>query len=163
IASASEDKTIRLWDPMSPASEPTVLHGHQGGVQCVAYSSCGKFLASGGDDNKARVWNASSGNLLAVIGDVFGGISSIVWRRSELGFVIGCKDGSIRAWKLWLVGDEAQVQLEWGTGFGHLVATNACIDGAIGLSKVAFDLLKQRGGIGEMAVQSDVLLGRVEE
>ncbi|KAF9911816.1 WD_REPEATS_REGION domain-containing protein [Linnemannia zychae] len=164
IASASEDKTIRLWDTTGTTSEPKVLHGHQGGVQCVAYSSCGMFLASGGDDNKARVWNASSGSLLTVIGDVFGGISSIVWRKDELRFVIGCKDGSIRAWRLFILPNKtAKVQLEWGTGFGHLVATDACIDGVIGLSKVSFDLLKQRGAIEKIAIQSDTMMGGVEE
>ncbi|KAF9548752.1 hypothetical protein EC957_005686 [Mortierella hygrophila] len=149
IASASDDKSIRLWDIERGGSEPTVLLGHQAGVQCVAYSTCGQYLASGSDDNSVIVWNVSSGNRMAVIGDVFGGISSIVWKQGGLGLIVGCKDGSVRAWVLLVEEDRAQVRLEWGTGLGYLVATGARIGGALKLGSVAFELLKQRYAVEE--------------
>lgn len=166
IASASNDKSIRLWNLESDIeSGPIVLLGHQAGLQCVAYSTCGQYLASGSDDNSVIVWRVSSGSKLEIIGDVFGGISSIVWKQDVLELIAGCKDGSVRAWRVLVEGEEdnAQVQLDWGTGFGHLVATNACIDGTVGLSSVAFKLLKQLGAIGEMSREGDEALNEVEE
>ncbi|KAF9141878.1 hypothetical protein BGX30_003881 [Mortierella sp. GBA39] len=151
IASASGDKSIRIWSIERGGSEPTVLLGHQAGVQCVAYSTCGQYLASGSDDNSVIVWSVSSGSIMTVIGDVFGGISSIVWKQGGLELIVGCKDGSVRAWRLLVEEDRAQVQLEWGTGFGYLVATDARIDEALKLGSVAFELLKQRGAVGEMS------------
>jgi WD40 repeat protein len=154
MASASDDKSIRLWNLASDVeSGPTVLLGHQAGLQCVSYSTCGQYLASGSDDNSVIVWSVSSGSKLEVVGDVFGGISSVVWKQDVLELIVGCKDGSIRAWRLLVEGEEdsAQVQLVWGTGFGNLVATKACIDGVVGLSSVAFKLLKQLGAAAEMS------------
>ncbi|KAF9117723.1 hypothetical protein BGW39_001856, partial [Mortierella sp. 14UC] len=163
IASASEDKTIRLWSTTSSVSEPIVLTRHRGEVQCVAYSPCGGLIASGSEDNTVIVWDASSGTLLEVIGDVFGGISSVVWKPDVLDFFVGCKDGSIRAWMLLGEGDKAQVQLKWGTGFGHLVASKARIAGVEGLSNVARALLIQRGADEELFTQCSESMSEVEE
>ncbi|KAG0067555.1 U3 small nucleolar RNA-associated protein 13 [Linnemannia elongata] len=149
IASASEDKSIRLWNIEGSGSESTVLLGHRAGVQCVAYSTCGTCLASGSDDSSVIVWSVLTNCKMTIIGDVFGGISSIVWKQG--GLIVGCKDGSVRAWRLLVEEDRAQVRLEWGTGFGYLVATDAHIGGALKLGSVAFELLKQRGAVGEMS------------
>ncbi|KAG9064798.1 hypothetical protein KI688_003057 [Linnemannia hyalina] len=151
IASASGDKSILLWNIEGGGLKQTVLLGHKAGVQCVAYSACGQYLASGSEDNSVIVWSVSSGSIMTVIGDVFGGISSIVWKQGGLELIVGCKDGSVRAWRMLVEEDRAQVQLEWGTGFGYLVATDACIDGVLKLGNVAFKLLKQRCAVGEMS------------
>ncbi|KAF9297290.1 hypothetical protein BGZ88_010473, partial [Linnemannia elongata] len=150
IASASEDKSIRLWNIERGGPEPTVLLGHQAGVQCVAYSTCGQYLASGSDDNSFIVWSISSGSVMKVIADFFGGVSSIVWKQGGLELIVGCKDSSVRAWRLLVEEDMAQVRLKWSTGLRYLVATDARIDGA-SLNIVAFKLLKKRGAVGEMS------------
>jgi WD40 repeat protein len=55
LASASTDKSIKLWDP-SDATELSSLTGHEGGVNTIQFSPDGSLLASGSDDNSVIIW-----------------------------------------------------------------------------------------------------------
>ena len=57
LASASWDKTIRLWDPARPQAEPVVLRGHADGVTAVAFAPDGRTLASASGDKTIRLWD----------------------------------------------------------------------------------------------------------
>ncbi|KAI0124172.1 hypothetical protein BJ170DRAFT_673988 [Xylariales sp. AK1849] len=60
IASASDDRTIRLWDAATGAHQQT-LTGHKGFVSAVAFSPDGKTIASASDDRTIRLWDAATG------------------------------------------------------------------------------------------------------
>jgi WD40 repeat protein len=79
VASASYDKTVRIWDSAT-GKQLEALKGHDGFVNVVAYSPDGKSLASMSNDKTVRLWNGDNGRSLRVIqthqGDVYSGAFS---------------------------------------------------------------------------------------
>ncbi|MBI1314465.1 hypothetical protein GC176_24495 [bacterium] len=64
IATASSDKTVRVWDRTS--GESTVLRGHSSDVYRCSFSPDGKRLASASQDGTVRVWNLETGEARVV-------------------------------------------------------------------------------------------------
>lgn len=60
LASASFDRTIRIWD--AKGNQKAVLYGgHRDRIRVLAYRPDGQQLISGGDDCAARVWDMRTG------------------------------------------------------------------------------------------------------
>ncbi|CAO3567947.1 unnamed protein product [Mortierella alpina] len=146
LVTGGYDATVRTCDAFTGKSIGVPLRVHTKVVAAIAFSLCGRLLASSSWDHTLRLWRNW-------------GTKCIVWMKErpewenneKQGFIIGCKDGSIRAWRLSMKEDKAQVKLEWGTGFGNLVATKTRIDGVVGLSSIVRKLLMQRGAVEEQA------------
>ncbi len=64
LVSASEDSTLRLWDPNTGA-EIRTLRGHTNIVTALAVNADGTEIASASLDHTLRVWNAATGETLA--------------------------------------------------------------------------------------------------
>jgi WD40 repeat protein len=64
IVSASDDKTMRMWNT-TDWSYMFTLRGHAGGVLAVDWSPDGRRFVSGSRDYKMALWNASDGKQIA--------------------------------------------------------------------------------------------------
>ncbi|TDV35443.1 PD40 domain-containing protein [Actinophytocola oryzae] len=66
IATASVDRTARIWDAATGAVLRT-LTGHAGAVNGVQFSPDGRLLATAGHDQTVKLWNPVTGALLATL------------------------------------------------------------------------------------------------
>ena len=57
LATASDDRSIKLWDPAT-GDDVFTLRGHTSGVVSLAISGDGKLIVSGSIDCTARVWSS---------------------------------------------------------------------------------------------------------
>ncbi len=73
IVSASDDKTVRLWD--RNGNQLAVCRGHEDGVTCVCVTKDGRIV-SGSKDKTVRVWDRQ-GNQLAVYNGHTEGVNSV--------------------------------------------------------------------------------------
>lgn len=66
VATASFDKTVKVWD--LPATTPTfTVKDHTDAVLAVAFSPDGKTLVSGGRDHSVKLFDASTGKSLRTL------------------------------------------------------------------------------------------------
>jgi U3 small nucleolar RNA-associated protein 13 len=66
IASASQDKTIKIWNSQDLMLNQT-LAGHKKGVWDCAFSPVDKMLVSASGDKTVKVWNLATGACLATL------------------------------------------------------------------------------------------------
>ncbi|AVH63490.1 nSTAND1 domain-containing NTPase [Nostoc sp. 'Peltigera membranacea cyanobiont' N6] len=76
LASASSDKTVKLWDRDSGQVIKT-LKGHTGIVHSVSFSPDGKTLASASDDRTVKLWDRDSGREITTLKGYIGILTRI--------------------------------------------------------------------------------------
>jgi WD40 repeat protein len=79
VATASSDRTVRLWDVKSAEKTARVLKGHAAGVLAVAFTPDGKRLASAGADRTVRIWDVQLGAEVLALKDHAGVASALLF------------------------------------------------------------------------------------
>ena len=103
IATASEDRTIILWDTNSKESKFT-LKGHTRDVTTITFSPDNSRLASGSNDGTSRIWNAETGQQIHKLNmspkslSYKDAVHSIAFSPDNLMLVSLTYDGTLRLW-----------------------------------------------------------------
>ena len=95
IATASYDKTARLWDVTGKLIQE--FKGHQARVLSVSFSPDGKYIATGSGDKTARLWDFK-GNLIQEFKGHQDGLSSVSFSPDGKYIATGSGDKTARLW-----------------------------------------------------------------
>ncbi|MHC4204176.1 MAG: protein kinase domain-containing protein [Planctomycetota bacterium] len=97
LASASYDKTVKLWDPASGRLKQTLTHTDQ--VRSLAFSPDGNTLATGCQNGILRLWDVGTGlDMVTISGDY--SISSVIFSSDGKTLAAGFLDGRVMLWNV---------------------------------------------------------------
>ncbi|HEY9708509.1 MAG TPA: DnaJ domain-containing protein, partial [Oculatellaceae cyanobacterium] len=99
LASASGDRTIRLWGGYTREIKRT-LNGHSDTVWSVAISPDGQTLASGSTDKTIRLWSLCSSEQPRILSGHSAWVTSVAISPNGNILASGSTDGTIRLWNL---------------------------------------------------------------
>jgi WD40 repeat protein len=97
VASASRDKTARLWDSATGAACGT-LEGHSDGVYAVAFSPDGKLVASASGDKTARLWDSATGAARGTLEGHSAWVSAVAFSPDGKLVASASGDKTVRLW-----------------------------------------------------------------
>jgi WD40 repeat protein len=95
IASASRDKTARLWDVATGAEKWAIL-GHHDVVWTVQFSSDDKSILTAGADGTARLWDIATGNEVRRITGHTNAVTSAAFSPDDAWILTTSYDQTIR-------------------------------------------------------------------
>lgn len=97
IASASFDKSVKLWDGRTGKFIAT-LRGHVGSVYQVCWSSDSRLLVSGSKDSTLKVWDTKTKKLKEDLPGHADEVYSVDWSPDGRAVISGGKDRMIKIW-----------------------------------------------------------------
>ncbi len=97
LASASFDRTVKVWDATS-GEETLTLNGHTGQVHCVVFSPDGKLLASSSFDQTVRVWDARSGQEMRTFNAHTGQVHCVAFSPDGKQLASSSWDQTVKVW-----------------------------------------------------------------
>jgi WD40 repeat protein len=97
LASASYDKTVKIWDANTGACLQT-LEGHSRWVRSVAFSRDGKHLASASHDHTVKIWDANTGACLQTLAGHSNSVTSVAFSRNGKHLASASDDKTVKIW-----------------------------------------------------------------
>lgn len=100
LASASDDRTVRLWHTTGRKSSRIKGIGHEKAVNTVAFSPNGTLFASGSDDRTVRVWNVEKNICIIALSGHTGPITGLAYSPAAALLASCSEDHTIRLWNV---------------------------------------------------------------
>jgi WD40 repeat protein len=98
LASAGEDRTVKVWDAAA-GPETLTLRGHALGVASVAWSPDDTRLASaGGEDRRVKVWDTATGKEVLTRRGHTAGVASVAWSPDGRRLASASGDATVKVW-----------------------------------------------------------------
>ncbi|EDQ86160.1 uncharacterized protein MONBRDRAFT_33929 [Monosiga brevicollis MX1] len=99
VATASQDKLIKLWDAATGAERQT-LRGHKRGVWSIAFSPVDQLLASASGDTTVRVWALATGTCLRTLEGHSNSVLNVRFVTRGQQLISSGSDGLLQLWNL---------------------------------------------------------------
>ncbi|MDZ8031507.1 caspase family protein, partial [Nostoc sp. DedSLP04] len=97
IASASADKTVKLWNAATE-KEITTLKGHSNWVNSVAFSPNGKTIASASADKTVKLWNAATEKEITTLKGHSNWVNSVAFSPNGKTIASASADKTVKLW-----------------------------------------------------------------
>jgi WD40 repeat protein/uncharacterized caspase-like protein len=97
MASASSDKTVRVWDTLS-SRLLRVLDAHWDSVTSIAFSPDGKTIISGSLDKNIAVCDVKTGRLIRTLADHADEVNSVAYSPDGKTIASASRDETINLW-----------------------------------------------------------------
>jgi COMPASS component SWD3 len=91
------DYSIQVWD-LTTGKVRQTIEGHGATVRCLAVSSNGQLLVSGGDDGQVRLWDLATGERLATLTGHWEMVKTVAVTPDCRSVISGGYDGTVRFW-----------------------------------------------------------------
>jgi WD40 repeat protein/DNA-binding Xre family transcriptional regulator len=98
LATCDTDCTVRLWEATS-GKLLKIFQGHTNWVRTVAFSPCGRILASGGGDHTLRLWDVDSEACLRICQGHNNEVFAVTFSPDGKWVASSSSDRTIRLWE----------------------------------------------------------------
>jgi WD40 repeat protein len=98
LASASYDKTIRIYDSVSGKEQQLPLTGHRDRINSLSWSPDSKFLASTSDDGLVMIWHVARSESTLSYTHHAGHVNAVAWSPDGSKLASGGDDKTVQIW-----------------------------------------------------------------
>jgi WD40 repeat protein len=108
--SASQDKTLKLWD-LEKKKEIRTLKGHEAEVYTAAFAPNGRWALSGSEDKTVKLWDLATGKELCTFAGHDKAVYAVAFSPDGRYALSASGDGSLKLWDVAAVEAYRQAQM----------------------------------------------------